>query len=249
MNPVANSTVVNIYQGQGNIEAPVDKLMSIKEQLEALFSEAEAPGGPGAEATIAAAGNIFEQFVADFLKDMVASSDIPQAQKDKIMETIDATVKADMVETSEGAMNLANMVKDMMEQFAEDVAKDIQETAEGTSASGAAENQDGKEGANAGGPANWLVALAKLMSGLAGEQIEKMIDKQNELAELEGKDASLSSEQKDAGGTELGAQAKRMTELTAEIQAHTHMFKMLQETMTTAIKSIGEALTGTVRKQ
>jgi len=47
----------------------------------------------------------------------------------------------------------------------------------------------------------------------------------------------------------LGAQAKAMTQLTAEIQAHNQMFKMMQETMTTKIKTIGEALKGTVRKQ
>ena len=47
----------------------------------------------------------------------------------------------------------------------------------------------------------------------------------------------------------LGAQAAQMTKLTAEIQAHTQMFKMMQETMTTVIKSVGEALNGSVRKQ
>jgi len=51
------------------------------------------------------------------------------------------------------------------------------------------------------------------------------------------------------GKTDTGAEAKMMTELQGAMQAETRMFKMAQEAATTIVKSVGEALSSTARKQ
>ena len=50
-------------------------------------------------------------------------------------------------------------------------------------------------------------------------------------------------------GGDTAAQAERMVGLQAEMQAETQMFKLAQEATSTIIKSVGEALSSTARKQ
>jgi len=105
-----------------------------------------------------------------------------------------------------------------------------------------------------GGAQHWMVALSKLMSKFAGDHLEKMIDIQNQISVLEGNapiapGADASDEEKEAFGKAQAAHASEFTQLTAQAQAHTQMFKMAQEMTTTIIKSLGEALNSTVRKQ
>jgi len=270
--------------------------MTPEELMDAFIKKALSPDGPGAEATSNAVGNKFGQQLASALNDAIAErDDIPQSQKDKISDTINATLEANNLDTTDEAIALVDMIEDMMEEWAKE---EIQEASDSTSAGGAGDEEGKTEGGKGaaggaeggssaggtGGAQNWMVALAKAMSKIASHHLEQMIHKQDILGQLQEQNKITEGEQTIAGGQfeeatanaikmnnegevtggggtaaagaevtsnakKLGAQARQMTEMTAEIQAHAQMFKMMQETMTTVIKSVGEALNGTVRKQ
>ena len=214
----------------------------------AIFDMATAPGGIGLDALESGFADAFREKFVGAVMDTIKTrgQEIPTAQMDIIEDNLENSVAGNQCHCGADIQEILDMVGDEMKEMAQEAAQEVSDEAAASSGGGAGENN----GAGGKGEvSNWLVMLARAMSELAGDQLGKLINKQDELSTLEGKFATLTDEQKKEGGTSLGLQAERMTELTGEIQAHTHMFKMLQETMSTAIKSIGEALSGAVRKQ
>jgi len=230
-----HTTIINNYNnGPASTPAPA---MSPEDALNAIFTAAHAPGGVGTEAAANALGNEFSQFAGDFIKDVVGSrDDVPPALQDKIDSMIDAAVDRGMVETPDEAMDLIQASRDAMEEFFADEMQDFTDSSTG-------------EGNGGGEGDNWLVVLARAMSGHAGKQLGKLIDAQEKLSKLEGAAAGRTQEEREAGGSDLAHEAEQMSKLTGEITARSHMYKMLQTAMDTAIKGIGEALSATLRKQ
>ncbi|UNK42301.1 hypothetical protein MNO14_15405 [Luteimonas sp. S4-F44] len=91
---------------------------------------------------------------------------------------------------------------------------------------------DSVSGSSGGKGESWLVAIAKAMGAKLGEKAEKMTELSDKL-----------------GGLDSKKDAKEFSKTQMEFQAESQMFSMLSNTISTAIKSIGEGLTSAARKQ
>lgn len=231
----------------------------------ALANAADGSPGMGAEAAASAVANTAGEAMVDFIKEKLEADDsIPQAKKDEIIDIMEAVEQTNGLDTPDEIANMMTALKDKYKEIMEEIlAEETSESAEGTDSSGeagSAGSSGGAGGANEAGGAggagggHWMVALAKAMSEHAGNHLKKMIGIQGDIAALErnapvdpGPDASPEARQ--AFSKAQGEHAARFTELTAQVQAHTQMFKMAQEMTTTVLKTLGEALNSTVRKQ
>ncbi|MES9830600.1 MAG: hypothetical protein ABW139_00005, partial [Candidatus Thiodiazotropha sp. DIVDIV] len=89
-------------------------------------------------------------------------------------------------------------------------------------------------GEGGGSKGNWLVMLAKAMSTIQGEHLNKMLDASDRMQKNTGEDEETRQAFLDAQG---------------EFQAESKLFGMASEATATAIKSIGDGLSSIARKQ
>lgn len=217
----ANSAVNTPWM---TLENPVD----LNDKLEALL-------GRHSESEVdSALGNILGGSVADMIKAMVNGSNLPDFIQDLANEAIDGAVadtkSAGSVEAEEDTKNVFQEVIDnILEQFGKDVNEELEEAGAGSEGEGS--SKSGKGGGN------WLAVLAKAMGDVAGQHLGNSVRLSEEIAA------------NSTGGGATDAQAQKMAGLQAEMQAETQMFKLAQEATTTIIKSVGEALSSTARKQ
>lgn len=86
---------------------------------------------------------------------------------------------------------------------------------------------------------SWLVAIAKAMGATAGRIASEMVKLSDQIGNVKtGGDAE---QQQDA--------AKQMQQLNAEFQAQSQMLNLVSNSISTGLKSIGEAMTTIARKQ
>jgi len=93
---------------------------------------------------------------------------------------------------------------------------------------------EGSNGKYSGG--SWLVALAKAMGKSLGQKTGHLVDLSNQLNAL-------------PKGSKDPKVADKTTALMTEMQGVSQEVKMFQETVSTVLKSIGDALSGMARKQ
>lgn len=94
--------------------------------------------------------------------------------------------------------------------------------------------EEAKKGGNEGEGANWLVALAKAMSQVQVEHLNKALEASDTMAKNTG-------EGEKARTNFINAQS--------EFQAHMKLFSMASEAAANAIKSVGDGLSSLARKQ
>ncbi|MFC4822145.1 hypothetical protein [Dokdonella ginsengisoli] len=111
-------------------------------------------------------------------------------------------------------------------------------------AAGGQEARDTKGGKGEGG--SWLMAIAKALGGTAGQAAARMVKLSDELAELGDKKAGL-ADSKDTKAKEQAASDYNQKQV--EFQGASQEFTLLMNTISTAIKSLGESLTTMARKQ
>ena len=87
---------------------------------------------------------------------------------------------------------------------------------------------------------SWMVAIAKAMGELMGKKAAKLVDLSERIANTNPANDSPEAKQ-DA--------AAQMQKLNAEFQATSQEFSLLQNTFSTSIKAIGEAMSSVARKQ
>jgi len=138
---------------------------------------------------------------------------------------LDAALDRGMLDTSDKASSFMELILDFVKDAAMEELKEADNQANGEGSAGAAAG---------GGGGNWLVALAKAMGKVAGQHLANTVALGKQISALEGQGE---------------AAAALMPELTAQMQAESQMFKMAQETVTTVVKTVGEALHSTARKQ
>jgi len=183
----------------------------------------------GIKQTSDAIGNLLGTSFGDVVKRVIGDSPMPEFMKDAAFEAIDTAVKDSSAPVSAQAeAETAEQMQDVIDQMMEDAFAEMSEATEKTGEEGG-----GKASANGGGGGNWLAEIAKALGSIAGKHLENSVELAREItAESSG-----------------GASPGEMAELTAEMQAETQMFKMAQEAATTIVKSVGEALQTTARKQ
>jgi|GEM_PF-6964745 len=184
------------------------------------------------------------------LKGMVASQQgIPQEKKEEVYRAIDSALSTREIDTPGEAHQLSQAVAEMLDEMA-------------LNAIGEAGGEAGKKAHGGGG--NWLVALARALGEIAGKHLMKMVNAADAIGALsddknmaefvakEGDSAQVKHDKevgRENAVSHNAKNAKAMAKLTAEMQAHGQMYKLIQEATTTAIKTVGEALHSTARKQ
>ena len=175
-----------------------------------------------------AVGNLLGTSFGDVVKRVIGDSPLPEFIKDAAYEAIDSAVNESTAPVSaEAETEAAEKMQEVVDQMMEDAFAEMSEATEKTGEEGG-----GKVSKNSGG-GNWLAEIAKALGSIAGKHLEKSVDLAREITA------------QSSGGASPG----EMAELTAEMQAETQMFKMAQEAATTIVKSVGEALQATARKQ
>ena len=100
-------------------------------------------------------------------------------------------------------------------------------------------DQDSKPHGKGGGGGGWLQAIAKAMGHTLGQKAAEMVHLSKEMSSL----------QQSGGGSTDAANAQKFNEDMTKFQATSQEYAILQNTFSTAIKSLGEALSGMARKQ
>lgn len=88
---------------------------------------------------------------------------------------------------------------------------------------------------------SWLVALAKLMGAIADKMGMQLVDMAKQIDAETNRQAGI----KKGGGEVTDSQ---LTELNAEMQAHSQLMKMFMDSMNNIIKTIGDGNSGLARK-
>lgn len=103
-------------------------------------------------------------------------------------------------------------------------------------------NENDSQKASEGKPGkadSWLVAIAKAMGATAGRIASDMVKLSNDIGNV--KTGGSQDQQQEA--------AKQMQQLNAEFQAQSQMLNLVSNSISTGLKSIGEAMTTIARKQ
>jgi len=246
MNTVANH-VLEALSGNQKPAWPEDKFEAMQAKMDVLIDllenhfgagALEDPQGEAAQFCQCHMENMIGEEFVNLVMDQIAGMDnIPESVQNEIGAALEGASTANGLDTTAEQDEILDLIQSMATDAAGEAFQDaIDEAFHGTNHSGNAEGSGGggsSEGGEEGG--NWLVMLSKAMSSLAGQHLEKMINLQEN---LDGK-----------GGEGSAEDAKKFMEDTAKMQAHTQMFKAMQEVTTTVIKSVGEAINSTVRKQ
>lgn len=172
-----------------------------------------------------AVGNLLGTGFGEAVKRVIEDSPLPEFMKDNASEAID-TAMAESIRPvpPQAEADAKEQMQEVIDQMMEDAFHEMNETTQSTGEGNTANNNGGE---------NWLAALAKALGAIAGRHLENSVELGKEITALSN------------GETGPG----EMAELTAEMQAETQMFKMAQEAATTIVKSVGEALQTTARKQ
>lgn len=99
-------------------------------------------------------------------------------------------------------------------------------------------DQDSKPHGKGGGGGGWLQAIAKAMGHTLGEKAAEMVHLSKEMSSLQ-----------QSGSASDADNARQFNEDMTKFQATSQEYAILQNTFSTAIKSLGEALSGMARKQ
>lgn len=95
------------------------------------------------------------------------------------------------------------------------------------------------------GSGGWLQAIAKAMGKVLGDKAAHMVELSQDMAELNGKIQGASGSNKDQDTKNATAFNQKMT----DFQATSQEYSILNNTFSTAIKAIGEAMGSMARKQ
>jgi len=190
-----------------------------------------------------AVNNIVAQLVGDLVKEVIAGMDMPEFMADSANQSVDSAVSEMSGETpadldaqaeevfngggEEGAAGAAGSGEDASEGGMDAVGSEINTLMKDL----ASDEMDGGSGDD-DTSGNWIVALAKALGQMSGKHLKSMV----ELGEK-------------MGATDSEQAPEQYAEDQSKFQASAKMFGMAQEAVTTALKSIGEALTNTARKQ
>lgn len=199
-------------------------------------------GGPIGAMIGQAIGGMLQQAVGDATKQAVDTLQqehgMPKFLADEVKGKIDQAVQKMLAEgqqgvTPEAASQAQNVAGDWMQQFIQDSAKQIVDQVKKDLKS------DGTSGTGKATAESWLVAIAKAMGSAMGDRAAKLVDLSQRMTQT-----------KTGGNSDAQqASAKQMQMLNAEFQATSQEFNLLQNTMSTALKSIGEAMSSVARKQ
>jgi len=201
-------------------------------------------GGPLGAMIGQAVGNLVQSAIGDAVKDGVN-----QLQQQHGMPKFLGDMIKDRADNVLGGLRNNNVPADVQsfaqQQFGGAVAnfkRDFQ--ADFVSAVLSTRREEiGEEGGSGGG--GWLQAIAKAMGKTLGAKASKMVELSNQMSEITAQRADIKKD--DVKGNQDNALA--FNEKMTEFQATSQEYSMLNGVFSTAIKSLGEALSSMARKQ
>ena len=190
----------------------------------------------------------------DFIRDTVASSNLPDAIKERAAEFVEDAVGGAQ-RSSGGGIDADAEIMKMVSSMIMDMIKEL-------GAEGEEQVEGGGKGKQKGGM-NWLALLAQAMGEAAGKHMANAIelaDKISTMGDKTGEDLQehvggdftatvTEGAEGDEDAPNRADQARAMTVLQAQMQAETQMFKMVFEATSTLLKTIGEGFGTMARKQ
>lgn len=167
---------------------------------------------------------------------------------------LDETTKEDsMAEIKKLTDQLLEKVRDILDK------KTAEDTKDATSGDKGGDKAGDKAGKGKKPAASWFAAVAQALGEVYGAKAQEMVKLSDEVSNVAGQQKDLAKEAEgikpddkegQAQMTEKKAQlAADMTQKQTELQGAGQEMKLIGETVGTLLKSIGEALSGTARKQ
>jgi|GEM_PF-1828118 len=180
-----------------------------------------------------ALGNLFTGAIGKAVNAVVDQLPLPNFLKDMAKGVVDQVIGGAQDKTVSPDCECA--AKENFGDMADSFEKDLTDTLmDGVMKNFEEETKkDGKGGKRSEGE-NWLVALAKTMSDIQNEHLNKMLDASDKMADNVGE----GQEEREA-----------FIDAQSEFQARSKLFGMASEATSTALKTIGDAMSSLARKQ
>ncbi len=201
-------------------------------------------GGPIGGMIGSALGNLIQSAVGDGIK-----AGISQLQQEHGMPKFLANALTQAVDKAVGALQNQNVdagvlasVKDKHSGALESLTSLVKDMFTGgvTKARKEEDGGDGKGG--------WLQAIAKAMGQTLGDKASKMVELSNKMSDVQGQTAPKNASKEEKAEFDKN-NAQEFNKLMTEFQATGQEYSMLNSVFSTAIKSIGEAMSSMARKQ
>ncbi|KAK6025127.1 hypothetical protein OSTOST_08978 [Ostertagia ostertagi] len=196
-------------------------------------------GGPIGSMIGQAVGNLLQQAIGEGLQDgigkLVQDHGMPKFLANDIKATIGSVLDG-LTDHSVDA-HVQRDVNGQLGDFRANLASEISRDFVGAVLQ--IRQAGGEEGGSGGG--GWLQAIAKAMGKTLGAKAEKMVELSNKMSELQKNTNSGNAEADKKNANEFN---QTMT----EFQATGQEYSMLNSVFSTAIKSLGEALSSMARK-
>ncbi|MDT9000934.1 hypothetical protein RQP53_16780 [Paucibacter sp. APW11] len=226
-------------------------------------------GGPIGSMIGQAVGNLLNQAIGQafnqVVDNLVSNHGMPKFLGDEVKAKVGDTLGRLQHQVPDAATNAAkdhfgSAIQEFQHNFANDLTAAILK-ALGKKASGA-DGSDGSGGAPAG--KGWLQAIARAMGEHLGDKAAEMVSLSEQMTALDKESAGTTKAVADAGakldqggkgGALAGAQsqdqanARKFNQLMTQFQATSQEYGMLNNTYSSAIKALGEALSSMARKQ
>jgi len=173
-----------------------------------------------------------------------------QVQKEHHQACNPATQNALNSCTAQDVSNKIRQTADQLVQYVEDILKDrLEGETRGAGAS------SGKKVSSK----SWIAALAEALGKVQGQKALEMVNLTDKVSEISEKQVKLSEEGKGIDtndnqkmqehNSEKSKLAAEMTKAQSELQGIQQEYKLISETTSTLLKTLGETLSGMARKQ
>jgi hypothetical protein len=205
-------------------------------------------GGPIGAMIGQAIGNMVQEAVGDAVKDGITQLQqehgmpkfLADAAKDKVTGIVDGLKNNDVpAEAQQAAQEqFGGAVNDFKNDFQQSFVDAVIDNLRGQGGEEAKAAKGGKKGGE-----GWLQAIAKAFGETLGKKASDLVELSNEMSAINSQRTFKQGDKDDA------ALAADFNEAMTKFQATSQEFNLLQNTFSTALKAIGEGLSGMARKQ
>lgn len=201
-----------------------------------------AVGGPIGSMLGSALGNLMNEAVGSAVKQAVSTlvreAGMPKFLAGAITAAVDKAVAG--LRNGGVSPDIAQSAKAQFGKSFEDFASHLAQQIIDAVQSHRKDGEGSGKSTGKGSSDSWMTAIAKAMGEVMGDKARKLVKLSTDISAVKPKN--------DTAEAKMDA-ASDMQKLNAEFQATSQEFNLLQNTFSTAIKSIGEAMSSIARKQ
>ncbi len=204
-----------------------------------------------------------EDGMPKFVRDAVNKAIDEAMNKAKKDVDPECQCKLDDTTKDDSLAEIKKLTDQLLDKIRDIVGKNQNEaTQEATSTGESGKGESGKGEGGKGGKVSaksWFAAIAEAMGKVYGAKTQEVVRLSGEVSNVAKEQEQLAKESKnikadDKDGTKKAEEAKnelaaKMTQKQTELQGAAQEMKLISETVSTLLKSVGEALSGMARKQ